>query len=171
MTIPSWDTYPVIVDETQTLHRRDADAEKCAIDCLNRFMSSFNAQDVKGMRDVFNFPSQRLVESPPVMIEMDEAKFENNHGNGLDKPGKARPYLKSIGWSHSSIDRMHVVWLQSDKIHIDCCFTGYRSDEDGTYGVMGVFESFYIVTKDENGHWGVKLRSTSADSNIAKSKL
>ncbi len=62
------------------------------------------------------------------------------------------------GWHHSSWDRRTVIWSEPDKVHFDCCFTRYRADGS----IIGVYESIYIVTKDEGGHWGVALRSSSA---------
>lgn len=42
-------------------------------------------------------------------------------------------------------------------MHIDTRFTRYRKDGS----VIGGFDSMYVVTK-EDGHWGVKIRSSFA---------
>ena len=169
MSAPSWDTYPVIADKSQTLHRRDIDAENAALECLDRFMTAFNFKDGKAIKDTFNFPSYRLVGNPPVMHEIDEETLEDRYGNGIDKKGIAWPYLKSVGWHHSSWDRRNIIWSQSDKVHLDCCFSRYRLNKDGSFSLIGVYESVYIVSKNENGHWGIQLRSTSADAKAPKS--
>ena len=65
---------------------------------------------------------------------------------------------KRDGWHHSSWNRRTVVWSEPDKVHFDCCFSRYRADGS----VIGVYESMYIVTRDEAGHWGVAMRSSSA---------
>ena len=140
MSAPSWDSYPVVADKSQTLHRRNSAAENAALECLDRFMTAFDAKDPKAIKDTFNFPSYRLVGNPPEMLEIDEQKFDHTFGNGIDKTGIAWPYLKSVGWHHSSWDRRTIIWSQPDKVHFDCCFSRYRLNEDGTYGLIGVYE-------------------------------
>ena len=158
----SWDEYPVKADKRQSVHRRCVEAEEAALKCLDKFMTSFNGKDLNSFSDTYNFPTYRLVGNPPMMIEMDKETFDNRF-NG--KTGNAWNYLAIVDkWHHSSWDRRNVIWSQPDKVHIDCCFSRYRKDNS----LIGVYESFYIVTKDKNGHWGVKLRSTSADSKTYK---
>jgi hypothetical protein len=60
-------------------------------------------------------------------------------------------------WDHSAWARREVVHSGPDKVHIDTRFVRYRKDGSE----IGGFDSLYVVTC-ENGHWGVKARSSFA---------
>ena len=60
-------------------------------------------------------------------------------------------------WDHSKWDRRNVIHAGADKVHFDTRFTRYRKDGS----VIGGFDSVYVVT-NENGHWGIKARSSFA---------
>jgi hypothetical protein len=77
------------------------------------------------------------------------------------EPGYHQPAMFASGaletWDHSSWERREVIHAGADKVHIDTGFT--RWARDGSR--IGSFDSIYVVTL-ENGHWGVKLRSSFA---------
>jgi len=116
-----------------------------AMQCLDDFMAAFNGRDVKAFEATFNFPSVRLASNALVIIE----------------PGYHKPEMFSRGalkeWNHSAWERREVIHKGVDKVHLDTRFTRYRAD--GT--IIGGFDSIYVVT-NENGHWGVKARSSYA---------
>jgi hypothetical protein len=60
-------------------------------------------------------------------------------------------------WDHSAWERRNVIHAGPDKVHFDTRFTRYRKDGS----VIGGFDSIYVVTC-EDGHWGVKARSSYA---------
>jgi len=60
-------------------------------------------------------------------------------------------------WDHSAWERREVIHAGPDKVHFDTRFSRYRADGS----VIGGFDSIYVVTC-ENGHWGVKCRSSFA---------
>ena len=114
--------------------------------CLDDFMAAFNARDLAAWEAAFNFPSVRLASSQLVII---------------DKPGWHPPDTFTRGalkeWHHSAWEKREVLHAGADKVHFDTRFVRYRAD--GT--VIGHFDSIYVVT-NENGHWGVKIRSSFA---------
>jgi hypothetical protein len=116
-----------------------------AMACLDQFMAAFNARDLTAFEATFNFPSVRLASNTLAIIE----------------PGYHRPEMFSRGalsdWDHSAWERREVIHAGPDKVHFDTRFTRYRADG----GVIGGFDSIYVVTR-ENGHWGVKARSSYA---------
>jgi hypothetical protein len=116
-----------------------------AMACLDAFMTAFNARDVKAFEQTFNFPSVRLASGTIAVIE----------------PGYHQPQMFQQGalkdWDHSAWERRAIIHAGEDKVHIDTRFTRYRKDG----GVIGGFDSIYVVTR-ENGHWGVKARSSFA---------
>jgi hypothetical protein len=116
-----------------------------AMTCLDAFMTAFNARDLKAFEATFNFPSVRLASNTLVIIE----------------PGHHDPKMFERGaltdWDHSAWDRREIIHAGADKVHIDTRFTRYRKDGS----VIGGFDSIYVVTR-ENGHWGIKARSSFA---------
>ena len=122
-----------------------ADAIAGAMTCLDDFMAAFNARDVTAFEATFNLPSVRLASNTMVIIEA-----------GYHQPGMfARGALAE--WDHSAWERREVIHAGPDKVHFDTRFTRYRKDGS----VIGGFNSIYVVTL-ENGHWGVKARSSYA---------
>ena len=116
-----------------------------AMACLDAFMTAFNARDVESFDATFNFPSVRLASNRLVVIE----------------PGDHKPEMFTRGalaeWHHSAWERRNIIHAGADKVHIDTRFTRYRADGS----VIGGFDSIYVVTC-ENGHWGIKARSSFA---------
>jgi hypothetical protein len=112
---------------------------------LDDFMAAFNARDLTAWEKTFNFPSIRLASNTLTIIE----------------PGYHKPEMFSRGalndWHHSAWERREVIHAGPDKVHFDTRFTRYRTDGS----VIGGFDSIYVVTC-ENGHWGVKCRSSFA---------
>ena len=116
-----------------------------AMACLDAFMAAFNARDLLAWEKTFNFPSVRLASNKMVIIE----------------PGYHKPGMFDQGplsdWHHSAWDRREVIHAGADKVHIDTRFTRYRADGS----VIGGVDSIYVVTC-EDGHWGIKARSSFA---------
>lgn len=116
-----------------------------AMKCLDDFMAAFNARDLKAFEATFNLPSIRLASNKLTIIEK----------------GYHQPQMFETGplsdWDHSAWDRREVIHAGADKVHIDTRFTRYRADG----GVIGGFDSIYVVTC-EDGHWGIKARSSFA---------
>ena len=123
-----------------------SDAIAGAMKCLDDFMAAFNARDLRAWEATFNFPSVRLASNTLVII---------------DKPGWHPPDTFTRGalkdWHHSAWKRRHVIHAGPDKVHFDTRFARYAADGS----IIGEFDSVYVVTK-ENGHWGVKARSSFA---------
>jgi hypothetical protein len=120
-------------------------AVAAAMACLDDFMAAFNARDVQAFEATFNFPSIRLASGTLAIIE------PGYHQPGMFEQGALKD------WHHSAWERRAVIHAGADKVHIDTRFTRYRADGS----VIGGFDSIYVVTL-ENGHWGVKVRSSFA---------
>ena len=116
-----------------------------AMKCLDEFMAAFNARDVEAFEATFNFPSVRIASNRLAIIE------KGYHHSGMFDRGALK------GWHQSGWDRRNVIHAGPDKVHLDTRFTRYRADGS----VIGEFDSVYVVT-NENGHWGIKARSSYA---------
>jgi hypothetical protein len=124
---------------------RDVAEIAAAMKVLDDFMAAFNARDVEAFEATFNFPSVRLASNSLRVIEK----------------GDHQPAMFATGalaeWDHSAWERRDVIHSGPDKVHIDTRFTRYRADGS----VIGGFDSIYVVTC-QDGHWGVKARSSYA---------
>lgn len=116
-----------------------------AMNCLDAFMAAFNARDVEAFERTFNFPSVRIASNKLVIIERGYHKPEMFERGALTE------------WHQSGWDRREVIHAGPDKVHLDTRFTRYRADGS----ILAAFDSVYVVTND-NGHWGVKARSSFA---------
>ena len=123
----------------------NAAAIAAAMQCLDDFMAAFNARDIAAWDRTFNFPSVRLASNTLVILQA------GDHQPGLFERGALSD------WDHSAWERRAVIHAGADKVHIDTRFTRYRADGS----MIGGFDSIYVVTC-ENGHWGVKGRSSFA---------
>lgn len=116
-----------------------------AMACLDDFMAAFNSRDVRAFEATFNLPSIRLASNTLTTIEA----------------GYHQPQMFERGplaeWDHSAWERREVIHAGADKVHIDTRFTRFRKDGS----VIGGFDSIYVVTL-QDGHWGVKIRSSFA---------
>lgn len=125
-----------------TQHRASIDA---AMKCLDDFMAAFNARDVEAFEATFNFPSIRLASGKLVTLNKGDMKPERFTQGALAE------------WDHSAWEHRKIIHAGEEKVHIDTRFTRYRKDGS----IIGGFDSVYVVTR-ENGHWGVKIRSSFA---------
>jgi hypothetical protein len=116
-----------------------------AMKVLDDFMTAFNARDIAAWQQTFNFPSVRLASNTLAIIDKDYHQPDMFGRGALAE------------WDHSAWDRRAVIHAGDDKVHIDTRFVRYRKDGS----VIGGFDSIYVVTY-ENGHWGVKARSSFA---------
>ena len=123
----------------------NAAAIAAAMQCLDDFMAAFNARDIAAWDRTFNFPSVRLASNTLVILQA------GDHQPGMFERGALSD------WDHSAWERRAVIHAGADKVHIDTRFTRYRADGS----MIGGFDSIYVVTC-ENGHWGVKGRSSFA---------
>ena len=123
----------------------DAEAIRAAQGVLDAFMSAFNARDIPAFEATFNFPSVRLASQGLVILNAGDMKAERFTSGAL------------ADWDHSAWDRRDVIHAGPEKVHIDTRFTRYRKDGS----VIGGFDSIYVINR-QDGHWGVKIRSSFA---------
>jgi len=116
-----------------------------ALKLLDEFMTAFNARDVEAFEATFNFPSIRLASGKLVTLNKGDMTADRFTTGALAE------------WDHSAWERREIIHAGADKVHVDTRFTRYRKDGS----VIGGFDSVYVITQ-ENGHWGVKIRSSFA---------
>jgi len=117
-----------------------------ATKCLDDFMSAFNARDPQAHARTFNFPSIRIASGKMVILNKEDFVSAQRYQTEA---------LKEC--DHSKWERRNVIHAGADKVHFDTRFTRYRKDGS----VIGGYDSIYVVTC-EDGHWGIKARSSFA---------
>jgi len=117
-----------------------------ATKCLDDFMSAFNARDPQAHARTFNFPSIRIASGKMVILNKEDFVSAQRYQTEALKE-----------WDHSKWERRNVIHAGADKVHFDTRFTRYRKDGS----VIGGYDSIYVVTR-EDGHWGIKARSSFA---------
>jgi hypothetical protein len=120
-------------------------AISAAMKCLDDFLAAFNARDSEAHAKTFNFPTVRFASGKMLILNKEDFTPQRYQAESLKE------------WDHSKWERRNVIHAGDDKVHIDTRFTRYRKDGS----VIGGFDSIYIVTR-ENGHWGIKARSSFA---------
>lgn len=123
----------------------NAEAVGAAQGVLDAFMKAFNARDIPAWQDTFNFPSVRLASQGLVILNKGDVSADRFNAGSLAE------------WDHSAWDRREIIHAGADKVHIDTRFTRYRKDGS----VIGGYDSIYVVTR-QDGHWGIKIRSSFA---------
>jgi len=124
---------------------RNEQSEAAAMACLDAFMTAFNGRDMEAFEKTFNFPSIRLASNTMRIINKgDQTQATFDHASLKD-------------WDHSAWEKREIIHSGPDKVHINTRFTRYRADGS----IIGGFDSIYVVTC-EDGHWGIKARSSFA---------
>lgn len=120
-----------------------------AVDVAIAYMDAFNIRDVSKCEESLNFPHVRL-------------GMENHEIRITENPPQAPPnffewFVNMYKWNHSCWDYRKVIQSNPNKVHLAIQFSRYRSD--GTK--IGIFPSFWVIT-NQDGHWGIKMRSSFA---------
>ena len=114
---------------------------------LDRYMESFNAQDMKSWAETLNYPHVRFA-GGSVAVWDNKEDYANEDIFEM---------LKSTGWHHSAWLSREVNLVSERKVHISTVFQRYDKNNQP----IKKYQSLYVVTK-ENGNWGVKARSSLA---------
>jgi hypothetical protein len=126
-----------------------AAAAQAAIAVVEAYMKAFNDRDEEAWTATFNYPHLRLA------------------GGGVKTWPRREDYLADFdfaafaeryGWQRSEWDSIEAVQVAADGVNVAMRAT--RRDAAGA--PLSTFDTFYLVTR-ENGHWGVRARSSFAD--------
>ena len=140
-------TYKIVTNERGS-HEIDPAVKKEVIKVLDDYMSTFNSRNVRAWEGTYQFPHYRLASGKMSVLET----------AGLLDSAKVFGGLQKTGWHHSKWDHRNIIQASDSKVHVDTRFSRYNADGK----LIGVYESLYIVTK-ENDRWGVKFRSSYAE--------
>mgnify|MGYP001180336016 FL=1 len=123
------------------------EAIKSAMKALDSFMETFNSQDMKSWSETLNYPHVRFSGGN---VKVWASKEEYASIDIFDR-------LKETGWHYSAWLSRDVILVSEKKVHISTVFQRYNKSNEP----IEKYQSLYIVTREE-GHWGVKARSSLA---------
>ena len=123
--------------------------EEEAVKVAIAYQDAFNKMDASKCDDLLNFPHVRL-------------GMRSNEINITEEPPQIRPgffdwFVSDYKWDHSCWDYRKVIQGNPKKVHLAIQFSRYRAD----CTKIGTFPSFWVIT-NQNGHWGIKMRSSFA---------
>ncbi|MFC1579069.1 hypothetical protein ACFL3Y_01625, partial [Pseudomonadota bacterium] len=127
-------------------------AEASAIEVLEQHMEARNIRDNDGLAAVNNYPNIRIGADGSV-VNWDTPEFF-----ALWNEVSTFPYLDSLGWGHSEWDQITINQSDTVKVHITAQYSRY----DVAGNLTQVADTFWVVTK-QDGHWGMKFRSSFAE--------
>ena len=71
-----------------------------------------------------------------------------------------RAFARNYNWQRSAWDRLEVIQVGANKVHIAVQFTRY----DAAQTPQASFDSLYILQRDAAGRWGIRARSLHPDA-------
>ena len=130
--------------------QEDADhqpAIDAAMEVLTEYMVTFNSRNSTAWATTLNYPHYRFI------------------GDRVDSWKDAEEYARSVNledrswdpWDHSHFIALDVTLASPEKVHVLTTIRRYTANQEH----LATFKSLYIVTL-EDGHWGVKARSSLA---------
>lgn len=119
-----------------------------AMAALDDFMRTFNNRDMQTWAATLHYPHVRFASGTVTVWQNAEEFAQQSTFNNL----------AAIGWDHSHWLSREPVLVSSGKVHINTVFQRFDSNNEP----IGTYESLYIVTRDEHGHWGTQARSSLA---------
>jgi len=122
----------------------DTPEVKAALACLDAYLKTFNERDDAGFDATFNFPTYRLAAGEVTVQPAGQTNFDAFRQTKPD-------------WAYSEWASRKIIQAGPDKVHIAATLARYRAD--GT--LVTAFDSLYVITR-QDGHWGIKIRSSYA---------
>lgn len=136
-----------VISALGIVHANASDtSEASALEVMDAFMTAFNGRDLDAWEATFHFPHVRIASGQATILPA-----------GGERSPQVFDQLASTGWHHSGWDFINVIYAGDEKVHLDVQFTRYREDDT----VLATYRSLYIVTL-QDGHWGIKARSSFA---------
>lgn len=130
--------------------------EKEVMAVLDKYMAAVNRIDLSGVTDTYHFPHYRFVNEK---VEIWHTPLEAMPMLVLPVEQQKQAMVDALGpnWDRTEWRYRRLLSLGASKAHIDTALV--RIDTEGK--VIKVFESLYILTK-ENNQWAIKGRSSFA---------
>ncbi len=131
-------------------------AEQEVMTVLDNYMAAVNRIDLTGVTDTYHFPHYRFVKAK---VEIWHTPLEAMPMLVLPVEQQKQAMVDALGpnWDKTEWQYRRLLSLGESKAHVDTVLV--RIDTKGN--VIKVFESLYILTKEDN-RWAIKGRSSFA---------
>ena len=116
---------------------------------LARFLEAWDSADLEAVRAELHYPHVTIGPAGQVIVAETASEFRTDFEQMREREG----------WASSSFEDFTATSSSPTKVHFQCTFK--RFHEDGT--LYGSGRVLYIVTEQE-GHWGMQLRSGVPDA-------
>ncbi|MCP4755559.1 MAG: hypothetical protein GY866_32250 [Proteobacteria bacterium] len=136
-------------EEKQVVTVVNNEYEEKAVEAANAYMDAFNAGDRDTLATCINYPHARVGEGGKLVVA--EKPGDEMHPNFFEW------FRKNKEWNHSCWDLREVIQSFENKVHLMVTFSRYRADGSK----IGIYPSIWVMTK-QDGHWGIKMRSSFA---------
>jgi hypothetical protein len=123
----------------------DCASSKPALEVMDKFLTAFNAKDMKALEATFHFPHMRLA-AYPIQVLTGPGQQDDVFG-----------HLAEEGWARSSWEKRTIIQCSAAKAHIVATFARFHAD--GTE--YSHYDGLYVVEL-RDGFWGITARSTFA---------
>ncbi len=119
-------------------------SEEKARQAIENYMEAFNTQDLTAMLDSLNFPFSWITNNKVIPVQT---------ASEFRPPTKA--LIEREGWHHTVLDLAEPVQVWDTKAHFKVVYSRFKAD--GTKYIT--HEALWIVTANDEGHWGVQCMS------------
>jgi len=135
--------------ETRIVTLVNNEYEEKAVRTAIAFQDAFNESDTTATGALLNYPHARVGAEGKLVV--------NEDANHHMPPNFFKWFRENTGWNHSCWDIREVIQSKEDKVHIKVQFSRYRADGSK----IGSYPSLWVITR-QDGHWGIKMRSSFA---------
>ena len=136
-------------DDKQVVTVVTNQVEEKAVLAAMAFMDGFNAADPETARECLNYPHARVGADGTLVIN--ETAGDQMRGDFFNI------FRQRTGWNHSCRDLREVIQSSKTKVHLIVTFSRYKVDGSR----IGTYPSIWVMT-EQDGHWGIKMRSSFA---------
>jgi hypothetical protein len=124
-------------------------SEEKAVLAAMAFMDAFNAANPKTAGEYLNYPHARVGAGGTLVVN--DTADDQMPGNFFEI------FRQRTGWDYSCWDLREVIQSSETKVHLKVTFSRYRADGS----LIGTYPSIWVMT-EQDGHWGIKMRSSFA---------
>ena len=119
--------------------------EEKAVRTAITWMEMFNKRNVSACDEYINFPLIRLGMKGLIIFKKPP----------LLPPKFFERFSKATGWNRTCWEYINVIHSCETKVHLSLEHTRYRADGS----VIDTCPAIWVIT-NQNGHWGIKIRSS-----------
>jgi hypothetical protein len=121
------------------------DYEEKAVKVAIKWMSAYNKHDVRACEENINFPLIRLGLKGMIIFKKPP----------LLPPRFFERFTKATGWNRTCWEYRNIIHSCKTKVHLSLEHSRYRAD--GTK--IDTCPAIWVIT-NQDGHWGIKMRSS-----------